>query len=58
MVSTDQPGPAVASTPVVPDERGSFRADVTPRGIPRALREFVAARKRLSWLWPLSGALR
>jgi D-xylose transport system permease protein len=42
MVSTEPPGPAVASTPVAPDERGSFRADVTPRGIPRAIREFVA----------------
>jgi D-xylose transport system permease protein len=42
MVSTDKPGPAVASTPVVPEERGSFRADVTPRGVLRALREFNA----------------
>lgn len=42
MVSTDKPGPAVASRPVVSDERGSFRADVTPRGVVRALREFRA----------------
>jgi D-xylose transport system permease protein len=42
MVSTDKPGPAVASTPVVSEERGAFRADVTPRGVVRALREFSA----------------
>ncbi len=41
MVSTEKPGPAVASTPVV-EERGSFRADITPRGIPRAVREYIA----------------
>jgi len=41
VVSTEQPGPAVASTPVV-EERGSFRADTTPRGIPRAIREYIA----------------
>jgi D-xylose transport system permease protein len=41
VVSTEQPGPAVATTPVV-EERGSFRADITPRGIPRAIREYIA----------------
>jgi D-xylose transport system permease protein len=41
VVSTEKPGPAVASTPVV-EERGSFRADTTPRGIPRAIREYIA----------------
>jgi D-xylose transport system permease protein len=42
MVSTDNPGPAVAATPVVSEGRGSFHADVTPRGVVRALREFSA----------------